>query len=108
VRYVKDNRILPHGFEKKTAEADIAVHGPALQDADFVGGGDRIRYSVPLAASSGPVSITAELCYQPIAFRWARNLARPDVPEMARFVAYYDSMAGSSAVVLARASVKVQ
>ena len=29
VRYVKDNRLLPRGFDKRTADKDIAVHGEA-------------------------------------------------------------------------------
>ncbi len=40
-RYVKDNRLLPRGFDKATAAADIAVHGEAAADADFQSGGDR-------------------------------------------------------------------
>ena len=35
VRYVKDNRLLPRGFDKSTASADVAVHGAAATDADF-------------------------------------------------------------------------
>ena len=50
VRFVKDNRLLPRGFDKSTAEPDIAVHGDAAADADFVGGGDRVRYRVALDA----------------------------------------------------------
>ena len=44
VRYVKDNRLLPHGFDKRTADKDVAVHGDAEGDADFAGGGrsDRV------------------------------------------------------------------
>src|SRR5436305_20030 len=39
VRYLKDNRILPAGFEKQTTEHDIAVIGPARDDTGFGGGG---------------------------------------------------------------------
>ena len=38
LRYVKDNRLLPHGFDKRTADKDVAVHGEAEGDADFAGG----------------------------------------------------------------------
>ena len=44
LRYVKDNRLLPRGFDKRTADKDVAVHGDAEQDADFAAGGDQIRY----------------------------------------------------------------
>ena len=32
VRYVKDNRLLPRGFDKATHEWDIAVYGAAADD----------------------------------------------------------------------------
>ena len=47
--YVKDNRLLPRGFDKATAVPDIAVHGDAARDADFTDAGDRVRYIVPRA-----------------------------------------------------------
>ena len=55
LRYVKDNRLLPHGFDKRTADKDVAVHGDAEGDADFTGGGDRIRYSVGPGRRAGAV-----------------------------------------------------
>ncbi len=105
VRYIKDNRLLPRGFDKRTADDEIAVMGAAAQDADFTGGGDRIRYSVALGDAQGPFRIAAELWYQPIAYRWAHNL-RPynAAMEPRRFVGYYDSMASASAVTLVRAA----
>jgi hypothetical protein len=104
VRYVKDNRILPDGFDKTTADDDIAVQGAAAGDDDFIGGSDRVRYVVPLGEAEGPFTVEAELWYQPIAFRWARNLLDRSSPEGARFVAYYDELADSSGIVLARAT----
>src|SRR4029079_7666610 len=74
VDYLKDNRLLPRGFDKRTAERDIAVHGDAVDDPDFGGGADQIRYSIPLANAAGPFILTADLLYQPIGFRWANNL----------------------------------
>ncbi len=106
VRYVKDNRLLPHGFDKGTAEKDIAVHGEAERDADFTGGGDRIRYSVAVGDAQGPFQVDAELWYQPIAHRWAANLRPYDAFEPKRFTGYYESMAPGSAVVLARATAR--
>jgi hypothetical protein len=102
VRYLKDNRLLPRGFDKRTAEPDVAVHGAAADDPDFSGAGDRVVYSVQVIGD-GPFSIEAELLYQPIGFRWANNLKRYDTAEPRRFTGYYDSMAASSATTLARA-----
>jgi hypothetical protein len=104
VRYVKDNRLLPKGFDKRTADKDVAVRGEAAQDPDFTGGEDRIRYSVALGDAQGPFRVEAELWYQPIAYRWAHNLRSYDAMEPRRFVGYYDAMAAASAVMLTRAS----
>lgn len=103
LRYIKDNRLLPDGFDKTTAGGDIAVHGEAAADPDFVGGSDRVRYTLPIAAS-GPVTIEAVLRYQSIGFRWADNLRGRGTAETDRFVRYYDSMSQVTAAVLARAS----
>lgn len=103
VRFVKDNRILPRGFDKTTAHEDIAVRGDALTDADFRDGSDAVEYVVDVRDARGPFRVEAELWYQPIAFRWAHNLAPYDAHETRRFVSWYASMSESSAVVLARA-----
>ena len=88
VRYLKDNRLLPRGFDKRTAEPDIAVVGGAFDDPDFNAASDRIRYSVPVAGAQGPFVVEAELLYQPIGFRWAENLkAYEHAPEPRRFTA---------------------
>jgi len=102
-QYVKDNRLLPRGFDKVKADPDIAVHGEAAQDASFTAEGDRLRYNVPVKGS-GPFSIEAELRYQPISFRWADNLRGYKAAEPQRFVSYYDAMAAASSTVLVRAT----
>lgn len=106
-RYLKDNRLLPRGFDKAAAHPDIAVYGSARDDQDFTGEGDRIRYSIDVHGQ-GPFAIEAELRFQPIAFRWAQNLAPYDAAETKRFVAYYRSMAASSSAPLARAVATVR
>lgn len=108
VRYLKDNRMLPRGFDKKTANADIAVAGEALADADFVDGSDRIRYSIDLGNAKGPFHMEARLCYQPISHRWAKNLESYDAEESRRFVRYYKAASSASMVVLARAQAASQ
>ncbi|HOC18385.1 MAG TPA: hypothetical protein PKK95_08965 [Vicinamibacterales bacterium] len=105
VRYLKDNRILPRGFDKATAVPDIAVRGPASADEDFQGGSDRVRLAVDLGGAQGPFTVEAELWYQPVGFRWARNLETYQAPEPQRFVRMYDGTAGASAVMLARVRV---
>jgi hypothetical protein len=101
-QYLKDNRLLPRGFDKATADKEIAVYGDAVRDATFAGGGDRVRYSVDVAPG-GTYTVEAELRYQSIGYRWAHNLDRYDAPEPKRFVGYYNSMSAEASVVVATA-----
>ena len=104
VRFIKDNRLLPKGFDKKTAAAEIAPQGEAVADADFSEGGDHIRYSIPVTDGAGPFKVDAELWFQPISYRWATNLKSYKAPEPERFTGYYDAMSGSSAVLISKTS----
>ena len=104
VGYLKDNRLLPAGFNKVTAEPRIAVVGDAVQDPNFRDGEDRIRYSIQ-AAGEGPYQIDVELRFQVIAFRWAENLRPYDSAETKRFVRYYDEMSSASSEVLAKSTI---
>jgi hypothetical protein len=103
VAFVKDNRLLPRGFDKRTAAGDIAVRGGGVEDEDFIGGGDVVRYRIPVAAD-GPLTVTATLRYQVIAFRWAENLRPYDALEPRRFLRYWDQMSAGASVPLATAS----
>jgi hypothetical protein len=106
VRYEKDNRLLPTGFNKQAAAKDIAVRGGAVEDRDFTAGEDRIRYSIALGDALGPFKIDVELWFQPISYRWASNLRPYNAEEPRRFTGYYDSMASSSAVMLAHVEIR--
>jgi hypothetical protein len=103
VGYLKDNRLLPSGFDKKTAENEIAVVGNAADDPNFTDAGSLVRYSVPVGKAQGPFHIEAELWYEPIGFRWAHNLSPYQAEEPQRFVRYYESLSSSAATVLAKA-----
>jgi len=100
--YTKDNRLLPEGFDKVTAPADIAVRGAASNDESFAGGDDTVRYRIEPGDARGPYTVEAALWYQPIAYRWAQNLAPYDAFETQRFLRYYESMSAESGLVLAR------
>jgi hypothetical protein len=108
VSYLKDNRILPRGFDKRTAPADVAVHGEASTDADFGAGEDRVRYSIDTAGARGPFTIEVQVWYQSIAYRWAQNLKAYSAAEPQRFVRYYDQVASESALMLTRAARTVE
>jgi hypothetical protein len=104
--YLKDNRLLPTGFDKDTVSADIAVYGGATKDANFVGGRDTFEVQLDLGEAAGPFTITAELLYQSIGFRWAQNLNRFDAPEPQRFIAFYKNVFNEPTLV-AKDSVNV-
>jgi hypothetical protein len=104
LRYVKDNRLLPAGFDKNRASADIAVQGDAATDADFAAGGDSVRFDVDVGTSRGLLDVRATLMFQPIAHRWAQNLKPYDAPEPRTFIGYYEGTAAQSATEIAGAS----
>ena len=108
VRYVKDNRLLPAGFEKASAHADVAVHGGAAADADFLAEGDAVRYRLAVGRDVGAVTVSVHLMFQTIGYRWARNLAAYDSVETNRFARYYETNATDSAVILATAESRGQ
>ena len=103
VKYLKDNRILPAGFDKKQAGADVAVHGEALADEDFAEGSDRVFLRIPVGKGRAPFKIEAELLYQPIGYRWAENLRAVDGAEPRTFTRAYDALAAVSFQRMARA-----
>jgi len=105
-QYLKDNRLLPRGFDKATADAGIAVWGDARGDANFTAAGDRVHYDVA-TPDAGSFTVEAELRYQSIGYRWAHNLRRYDAPEPRRFVGYYEATAPGSSVVVARVEAPV-
>jgi len=103
IGYLKDNRLLPHGFDKATANKDIAVTGDAADDPGFTDSGSSVRYVVATGSATGPFKVEAELWFQPIGFRWAHNLAPYKAEEPQRMVRYYEAAARNSAVMLAKA-----
>jgi hypothetical protein len=107
-RYLKDNRLLPRGFAKAGAPDDVAVRGNAVDDSDFDNGGDRVTFSVPRKDLTGPFTVSVELLYQSIGYRWAQNLRNYDTPESARFLRYYGEEAKSITNLLAKAEASAR
>lgn len=97
--YVKDNRLLPAGFEKSAPYEDIAVRGAATEDENFLDGSDRISYIVDLGDAAGPFTVEVELLYQSISYRWAQNMRGKEAPEIERFLGYYDALPNTPVVV---------
>jgi len=74
--YAKDNRLLPAGFAKQTAPSAIAVHGGALTDVDFQGGGDSLTYRVNTTGFEGPFTVRAELLYASLSYSFLEDLRK--------------------------------
>jgi hypothetical protein len=89
--YIKDNRLLPKGFDKLTAATDIGVKGEAATDNNFTGGSDLVTYQVPIASHSGPFKVTAELLYTTVSRSFMQDLGQDgSLTEVKRFVQFYD------------------
>jgi len=95
--YLKDNRLLPVGFDKATADESIAVRGEAFTDEDFKAGGDQVVYRIQ--AAPGAYTVEVELLYQSIGYRWAEKFRSEDNPEGAEFYGYTDAMENSPVVI---------
>lgn len=90
MNYLKDNRILPAGFNKATAHPDIKVHGNANSDSNFVGGSDTITYRIS-GLTDTQYAIDTELLYQTLAYSWAQDLFSDNSSEVAAFKGMFES-----------------
>lgn len=99
-RYLKDNRLLPPGFEKAGASEDIAVRGRASEDPDFTGGGDGVTYAVRLPDPAAEVEISVQLLYQPVSYQFVQDLFLDQDPVIERFAEYWEA-ADKTPVVIA-------
>lgn len=97
--YVKDNRLLPSGFDKQAVTDDSAVQGAALDDSDFIGGGDTVHYRLDVSDAEGPYTILVELLYQSISYNWADKLRAYDDEKSQRFIRYYDAVPNAPVVI---------
>lgn len=97
--YLKDNRLTASGYQISAPYEDIAVRGDALEDETFQGGGDWIQYSMHVGDAPQPLSVTIELLYQSIGYRWAQNLSGYPTPEVQRFLTYYGQVPNLPVVV---------
>jgi hypothetical protein len=106
--YIKDNRLLPYGFNNRTAPADIKVRGHAEQDSDFKGGSDKITYRIPVSENAGPIEVRAELLYTPISYAFLKDLRKEDhLPLVKRFRQFYGK-ADKTPVAVSAAETQVR
>lgn len=89
--YLKDNRLLPSGFNKLGASDDVKVFGAASDDANFQAASDTLAFDVPVP-SAGTYNVLAELKYQPLAFGHLRDLFKSvKVKEVDEFKTMFDA-----------------
>ena len=79
-RYIKDNRILPKGFNASSAHPDTLPIG--VEDDNFSPGYDRITYLVKKNYAK-PLKIKVELYYQTISTQFLESLQ--ETPEVIEF-----------------------
>ena len=89
--YVKDNRLLPTGFDKATADPFIAPQGAAALDDDFIGGADTVTYEIEVGEAAAPLTVSVELVYQSISYRWVQNLLQYNTEAIHTFNTYYQA-----------------
>ncbi|WP_428353889.1 multiheme c-type cytochrome [Methyloprofundus sp.] len=82
--YIKDNRLLPKGFDKQTVPNKIQVQGLAAEDKDFIGGSDTLRFALKNMPGQ-EYSIEAELIYQTLGYAFAQDLFSDQAIEVSRF-----------------------
>ncbi|MCD6258505.1 MAG: hypothetical protein J7J31_02765 [Helicobacteraceae bacterium] len=102
--YVKDNRILPRGFDKATAPSDIAVQGEARNDVNFVGGSDTISYNIDTTNfTSTPARVEVALRYQTLSYPFAQDLFSEETNESMSFEGMYDASQMKTSTITSQA-----
>ena len=69
------------GFDKATADENIAVQAAAVDDDDFVGGADELTDLAPVSPSAGSFTVSVELLYQSISSSFAADI-RKDITNL--------------------------
>lgn len=101
--YLKDNRLLPKGWNPShPSVAQTRPVGTAL-DTNFTGGADQVTYLVTAPAALGPFTVEAEFLYETLSVRFANELFTYSTREVEAFKSYYQA-ATRTPEVLARAS----
>lgn len=98
--YLKDNRLLPEGFDKRTANSDIGVYGAANNDENFDGGGDHITYQITQDnLKNVPLTVEVELLFEPVAYSFVKELRKHELKLVDDFIYYWDKLEKSPVVI---------
>ena len=100
-------RVLAHGAWLQPVPARDDPQPILIQSDEAIA--DRWRIEGTLAITLGRfLHVAAELWYQPIGYRWARNLGDYDTAESAQFMEFFNGVSSSSRALLARAGASVR
>ena len=98
-QYLKDNRLVPAGFDPTTITDDILPVGACMTDPDFGPGRDEIAYRLD-GLLEPRYQITIELRHQAIGYPDVRDLAEfSNDPVIARFLDLYDAVRPGSELI---------
>jgi hypothetical protein len=90
--FIKDNRLLPRGFDKSSASSEIGVYGRAVSDENFIGGSDQVTYKIDTSGHKGPYTVSAKLLFTAVSYPFVKDLERDqDLAEVRRFMQLYRS-----------------
>ncbi len=93
-RYLKDNRVLPRGYDAQSPDAartrPVGVDG----DPSFVGGADQLTYRLQLQAA--PARVEVELFYQVLGARFWDELAATNTAAVAALQAMLERTCAAS------------
>ncbi|HMO90575.1 MAG TPA: multiheme c-type cytochrome [Pirellulaceae bacterium] len=86
--FMKNNRLLPLGWDGGHADAEATKPAGIDGDPDFIGGEDQLRFLVPTKGTA-PYRVHARLQFQTISPRHAAELFGNPIPEVRQFEAMY-------------------
>jgi hypothetical protein len=75
------------------------VEGEAANDANFTAGQDQITYQVNVYGKRRPLSLTADLLYQPVSYAFAENLRQDGTDLVNRFFGFYNQASKTPKVI---------
>ncbi len=87
---LKDNRLLPKGWQKTGPHVEDTAPVGTETDLDFVGGRDTVQFRIPYEGQSGGLRIVAWLNYQSVPPVWVDALRSVESEQTRRFVRMYD------------------
>lgn len=88
---LKDNRMLPRGYQLSSAAAAKTTPVGVVEDSDFAAGQDTVRYEVALADELVR-RVEVKVFYQTVGSRYVRELFQVDTPEIRAFRTMYEEV----------------